>query len=262
MNTYRRGGRNCSDVIQIGAVKCLDDFSMVGQFKQHVYTSNPLNKYVLRLTGIDKDKIKHARKFHRVMNEFLTWQYNGIAQDDYDEVKFITWGPSDKKVLLQQCDRERFKVDKRFRNSWIDVQKQVQQELTLLKKEVQLINALKSLNITPFGSEHDALYDAINAQLIMRKRSTQADEYYALTQIGNSQIREQELSTLLSIQVQKGNKLQAKIDSTIIDMQNKALNDIETERKSNRLCKLRDEYASTMSKINELNEKLKQCRQA
>lgn len=175
MNNYNSGNRWLSDIIQIGAVKCDDNYSWIGQFNEYVKQSRRLGEIVKDITGIKEEQINSAQNFRQTIERFAKWI--GMAED----IKFITWGKQDRTILLRQLNREDVQnaVYNRFASSeWINIQQIVTRELTILKNDLQLQDAVHYLQMQFNGEEHDALCDAFMTYKICQMRITPEYDKY------------------------------------------------------------------------------------
>lgn len=175
MNNYNSGNRWLSDIIQIGAVKCDDNYSWIGQFNEYVKQSRRLGEIVKDITGIKEEQINNAQNFRQTIERFAKWI--GMAED----IKFITWGKQDRTILLRQLNREDVQkaVYNRFASSeWINIQSIVTRELTILKNDLQLQDAVHYLQMQFTGEEHDALCDAFMTYKICQMRITPEYDKY------------------------------------------------------------------------------------
>lgn len=175
MNNYNSGNRWLSDIIQIGAVKCDDNYSWIGQFNEYVKQSRRLGEIVKDITGIKEEQINNAQNFRQTIERFAKWI--GMAED----IKFITWGKQDRTILLRQLNREDVQkaVYNRFASSeWINIQSIVTRELTILKNDLQLQDAVHYLQMQFTGEEHDALCDAFMTYRICQMRITPEYDKY------------------------------------------------------------------------------------
>lgn len=175
MNNYNSGNRWLSDIIQIGAVKCDDNYSWIGQFNEYVKQSRRLGEIVKDITGIKEEQINSAQNFRQTIERFAKWI--GMSED----IKFITWGKQDRTILLRQLNREDVQkaVYNRFASSeWINIQSIVTRELTILKNDLQLQDAVHYLQMQFTGEEHDALCDAFMTYKICQMRITPEYDKY------------------------------------------------------------------------------------
>ena len=175
MNNYNSGNRWLSDIIQIGAVKCDDNYGWIGQFSEYVKQNRKLGGIVKGITGIKDEQLNNAQSFCQAVDRFAKWI--GIAED----IKFITWGKQDKTILLRQLAREDIQktVYNRFASSeWINIQSIVTRELTILKNDLQLQDAVHCLQMQFNGEEHDALCDAFMTYKICQMRITPEYDKY------------------------------------------------------------------------------------
>lgn len=175
MNNYKSGNRWISDIIQIGAVKCDDSYNMAGQFNEYIKQSRKLGGIVKDITGIKDEQLNNAQSFCQAVDRFAKW----IGQSS--DIKFITWGKQDKTILLRQLTREDIQkaVYNRFASSeWINIQSIVTKELTILKNDLQLQDAVQYLQMQFSGEEHDALCDAFMTYRICQMRNTPEYDNY------------------------------------------------------------------------------------
>lgn len=96
MNNVGYGGNRIDEIIQIGAVKCDENYKEIGKFSSYVKSREPVKRYITKLTGIDNDTLRKAKYFSKVGNSFLDWVWDN---EDTHEIEFIEWGTNDRKAF-------------------------------------------------------------------------------------------------------------------------------------------------------------------
>lgn len=184
MNNYKSDNRWLSEIIQIGAVRCTENFEILDQFNEYIKNGSKVNGYIKQITGIDESRLQAAQKFQSSVKRFSEWQtFRG------EPVKFVTWGSQDRTIFLRQMSREGIdrNIQKIFATSeWVNIQKSVSKELTILKNIMSLSDAVQALGMQFSGVEHDALCDAIMTARVLRFRNSPEYRNYSLA--GNKDI--------------------------------------------------------------------------
>ncbi|HBI64849.1 MAG TPA: hypothetical protein DDX51_07020 [Clostridiales bacterium] len=142
-----------SEIIEIGAVKLNERFEAVDEFKILISPTfyTVLNGRVSRLTRIYKGMLKTGVPFPQAYREFLTWCG--------EEYAFLTWGPTDIPVLMDNLLMHRMSLDS-VRECY-DLQRMFGNEILRENRQCSLENAMKLLRF-PMERGHDALNDAKN----------------------------------------------------------------------------------------------------
>lgn len=253
MNNYKVGENWVSDVIQIGAIKCDESLEVKGQFNEYIRQVRKLGNIVKGITGIDDNQLRSAQTFKQVVKRFFDWI------DNFENIKFITWGNQDKTVFLRQLDRQQVQkeVSSRFKQSdWVDVQPMITKELTILKHELQLLDAVTSLNMDFNGDEHNAFCDALMTyKILLMRRSAEYSKYNI--EINNELLANQllyklnELRDRRIIQANKLNDLENSLQQ--FNMDNKMLDLI---RQSGKFDLKYKEVYRLLKKIDRLRSKM------
>lgn len=154
MNQVFCENKSHSEIIQIGAVIFDQEYNKIQTYESLVKSSGRVRKIVSEITGITDRELRSADNFKGAISKFFSWA------DRYSVSSVVSWGNSDKSVLVRQCRINNIAVPSYILNSWIDVQRRISNELTTLKKQLQLNEAATIVNIRIPGKSHNALYDA------------------------------------------------------------------------------------------------------
>lgn len=158
------GDEHC-EIIQLSAIRVksqnfgtklvIDD-----SFNQYVKNEHPLNKEVVKLTGITEDILQNAENFPSVYDKFKQWMYQ-----DTTNIFIVSWGNRDKIFLERNCQHYHIKKSK---NSFIDLQQYIK-----IKKNIKELPSLKSQvkrYLGDFkGQSHNSLDDANNLARLLVK---------------------------------------------------------------------------------------------
>ncbi|MEW9667908.1 exonuclease domain-containing protein [Ammoniphilus sp. 3BR4] len=151
-----------SEIVEIGACKVnLETKSISDQFQVYIA---PRNGYVAKSTrkfiNMTKEDVKNAVPFHSGIQQFSDW-----LGDDYF---LCSWGRDDRLHLINQCVRNRIKLD--WFQNYNDIQQQIGKVLRPdTKSQLGLKSALDLAGIEPVGKAHRGIDDALNtAELLIR----------------------------------------------------------------------------------------------
>ena len=150
------------EVIQIGAVKLAEDFSLQEELSIPIrpthYTS--IHPRVKRMTHLGQEELCDAPAFPEAMEQFAKW-----CGEDY---VFLTWGGDDVSVFQQNLDF--FKYEGKVGRMY-DVQRYYAEAFELGARQKSLKGALEQLLIEPDESRgfHNAVNDAYYTALVLQK---------------------------------------------------------------------------------------------
>lgn len=156
-------------VISLGAVMLNEDADILDQFYSLTKPMNfrRLTSVVKRMTHLSNDQIEKAKEFPVMMQEFLEWIDS--YESDLDLVRFYSFGPDDRRTLIQNCHYHKIEAD--FFSRMKDLQKEISPSV---KFQDQLISStlslddLKSVYAIEGEVEHNALNDAIDLMKVHR----------------------------------------------------------------------------------------------
>ena len=96
-----RPPKGLNEIIEIGAVRINAYGELIGTYTSFIKpTVNPLlSGFCKRLTSITQDQVDGARRFDKVINDFLEW---GAIHDS--ETYICSWGSNDRKLLFDDCE--------------------------------------------------------------------------------------------------------------------------------------------------------------
>ena len=162
-------GKCINELIEIGAVKLDENLNEISRFNVLIKSTftKKLNTRFQRLTNITTEEmLSHGMSFDQAIKLYSEWAG--------DSAVTLTWSNSDLYVLLENF-RIRHKINTvPIISSYIDLQKYVQNEMTLLGNEitsqVSVANAAIMLGISIDGiGLHRALDDCLLCADILRK---------------------------------------------------------------------------------------------
>lgn len=151
-----------SEIVEIGACKVnLETKEITDQFQVYIA---PRTGYVAKSTrkfiNMTKEDVKNAVPFRSGIQQFSEWLGN-----DYF---LCSWGRDDRLHLINQCVRNRIKLD--WFLNYNDIQQQIGKLLRPdTKSQLGLKTALDLAGIEAVGKAHRGIDDAINtAELLIR----------------------------------------------------------------------------------------------
>lgn len=150
------------EVIQIGAVKLDDHFSLLDELSVPVRPTHYVNIHprVRRMTHLGREELCDAPAFPEAMSQFASW-----CGEDY---VFLTWGGDDISVLKQNLDFFHFEGGYA---RMFDVQRYYAETFELGSKQKSLKGAMEHLEILPDENRdfHNAVNDAYYTALVLQK---------------------------------------------------------------------------------------------
>ena len=155
-------GRREREIIEIGAVKLNDQFSIIDEFQQFVRPTinRHLTKFCIELTSITQNDVKAAEPLEIVIRQFEAWIVN-----EGQDFQMISWGQFDKDQILKECTLKRIETPMES-----ILQHHVNLKYVFAKKrkmkQFGMSTALKILSITLEGSHHRGIDDARNTRAI------------------------------------------------------------------------------------------------
>jgi inhibitor of KinA sporulation pathway (predicted exonuclease) len=147
-------------IIQIGAVVGdTDNGNVLDRYRAYVDPKEPLQPYIIDLTGVTEEDIK-------TKGTDLSTAYKGLKALHIKHDSFmnpVTWGGGDSQTIFDQLSNDD-KADWCFGRRWLDaktlhVTKMISQGKVL---SGGLSSAMKAYNLKFQGRKHDALVDAEN----------------------------------------------------------------------------------------------------
>ena len=174
--------RLSKEIIQIGCVFMNESFEITKTFRSYVRPSygGTLDKYVMRLTGINDSDLDNAPSWKEVLKYLLSL----IDENTY----FVTWSENDCKQLEMQLDLELYATGRELDVSdcfvdclcdYIDVQ-EIFSEIMNTRRKYRLSEALWISNVADCcNNYHDAFADAYNTALLFKK--TQLEEKFTFS---------------------------------------------------------------------------------
>ena len=150
------------EIIQIGAVRMLEDGSIADEFQVLVRPKyyKKLNSRVAKLTGIrDSDLKERGLPFNDALQRFRDW-IGG-------ECIFLTWGFDDITVLEDNILLHDGEPD--WITQWYNAQMIFNEQMECGTSQRALATALGMMNIEPCRQAHDALGDAYHTALVLSR---------------------------------------------------------------------------------------------
>jgi len=150
------------EVIQIGAVKLAEDFSVLDELSIPIRPTHYVNIHprVRRMTHLGRDELQGAPAFPEAMAQFSDW-----CGEDY---VFLTWGGDDVSVLKQNLDFFQYEGESA---RMYDVQRYYAEAFELGARQKSLQGAMEHLEIAADESRsfHNAVNDAYYTALVLQK---------------------------------------------------------------------------------------------
>ena len=165
---FKLHGKYVNEIIEIGAVKLDENLNLISQFKSVICSqlTDKLSKRFSDLTNITNEEMSEGIPFEIALQQYSDWVG--------DDAITLTWSDSDLYVLIENCrlfaDCETIPCI----SNYIDLQKFVQNELTLhghkIKSQISLSNAAAMLELSTEGIElHRAIDDSRLSAEILQK---------------------------------------------------------------------------------------------
>ncbi|MBO4591124.1 MAG: exonuclease domain-containing protein [Eubacterium sp.] len=154
------------EIIEIGAVRLDDSFSLTGEFRRLVkpklYTK--LHKYIKDILSYDEEVLKEEGvSFKDACTDFLEWCGEG-SNDGYF---FCSWGPSDLHTLQNNMDFYNMeKMD--FPLRFYDVQQIYAEKYSKTHSVCKLEKAIEHLKLNEDRPYHAAINDAYYTARVMQ----------------------------------------------------------------------------------------------
>ena len=181
-----------SEIIQIGAVKMDDAYTILDKFSTYVRPRfGKIDHFIADLTGISERTIKEAPDIEEVLGQMLGW----IGEN---EVIFYSWSETDyyqiRNEILYKCQESDKWTGLLDESNWVDYQKKLGDRLEAFQS-MKLSEALDLAEIDTEGHLHDGLDDAYNTALMISKLETQKDYQTVLERLREKE-KEQEPLTM------------------------------------------------------------------
>lgn len=149
------------EVIQIGAVKLDENLNLIGSYRITVKPKffKVIQRYVMRLTGIDQAMLDHGTPLPEAIERFRRWCGEDFA--------FLTWGPDDIPMLEDNLRAHR--LDGSWLHRVYDLQLIFNRQTDGSKNQRSLEYAMEHFGIEQNLPAHDALNDAYFTALVAQK---------------------------------------------------------------------------------------------
>ncbi len=149
------------EVIQIGAVKLDKDLNLIGSYRITVKPKffKVIQRYVMRLTGIDQAMLDHGTPLPEAIERFRRWCGEDFA--------FLTWGPDDIPMLEDNLRAHR--LDGAWLHRVYDLQRIFNRQTDGGKNQRSLEFAMEHFGIEQTLPAHDALNDAYFTALVAQR---------------------------------------------------------------------------------------------
>ena len=149
------------EVIQIGAVKLDEDLNLIGSYRITVKPKffKVIQRYVMRLTGIDQEMLDHGTPLPEAIERFRRWCGEDFA--------FLTWGPDDIPMLEDNLRAHR--LDGAWLHKVYDLQLIFNRQTDGSKNQRSLEYAMEHFGIEQNLPAHDALNDAYFTALVAQR---------------------------------------------------------------------------------------------
>ena len=140
------------EIIQIGAVKCDEDFNLVDRLKINVAPKyyKKMNRHVEKITGITNAMLAKGEKFPEAFAKLREWCT--------PEFRFITWGFDDIAMLADNLELHGF--DPQYGSDYVNLQLIYKNQVDSEHVQCSLSDAVEKLGIPMDAQAHDAMNDA------------------------------------------------------------------------------------------------------
>lgn len=140
------------EIIQIGAVKCDEDYNLVDRLKINVAPKyyKKMNRHVEKITGITNAMLAKGEKFPEAFAKLREWCT--------PEFRFITWGFDDIAMLADNLELHGF--DPQYGSDYVNLQLIYKNQVDGEHVQCSLSDAVEKLGIPMDAQAHDAMNDA------------------------------------------------------------------------------------------------------
>lgn len=140
------------EIIQIGAVKCDEDFKLVDKLKINVAPKyyRKMNRHVEKITGITSAMLAKGLPFPEAFEKLREWCT--------PEFRFITWGFDDLAMLADNL--ELHGLDPKYGADYVNLQLIYKNQVDNERVQWSLSDAVEKLGIPLDAQAHDAANDA------------------------------------------------------------------------------------------------------
>lgn len=149
------------EIIQIGAVKCDEDFNLVDRLKINVAPKyyRKMNRHVEKITGITNAMLAKGLPFPEAFDKLREWCT--------PEFRFITWGFDDIAMLADNLRLHGFDPD--YGKDYVNLQLIYKNQVDNERVQWSLSDAVEKLGIPLDAQAHDAMNDAWFTYEVCRK---------------------------------------------------------------------------------------------
>lgn len=153
------------EIIQIGAVKCDEDFNLVDKLKINVAPKyyRKMNRHVEKITGITSAMLAKGLPFPEAFAKLREWCT--------PEFRFITWGFDDIAMLADNLELHGF--DPKYGSDYVNLQLIYKNQIDNERVQWSLSDAVEKLGIPLDAQAHDAMNDAWFTYEVCRKLDMQ-----------------------------------------------------------------------------------------
>lgn len=150
---YAGGVALAGEIIQFGAVKLANDFSISETFNESVRPRyyKHINRHVKNITGITDDMLLGCDGFLPVFERFLKFCGTDFA--------IITWGIDDISMLKNNM--QAYGISPRLLKKFYNLQVMFNMQITHQSRQFSLDNAAQILGLSENSHPHNAFYDAL-----------------------------------------------------------------------------------------------------
>ncbi|WP_051348608.1 exonuclease domain-containing protein [Peribacillus kribbensis] len=164
-NSFKYETVKPSEIIEIGAVKILEDGTIADKFSALIKPSCPLSKFTTKLTHITDDDVRNAPVFKEVYPKFVEF-----LGEDY---VFVSWGKEDYRFFEADCSRSGLQMFTPA--SHLDIQEVYMFGILNTFTTPSLAASLEALNIPVNEHSHRALSDAESTSHILLELKRRID---------------------------------------------------------------------------------------
>lgn len=148
-------------IISLGAVMLDQEGTIIDEFYSLVkpMAFKRLSHVVYKMTHLQNEEIQQANELPIVMAQFLRWIHT--YEEDMDKVSFYSFGPDDRRTLIQNCHY--YDLDGEFFSRMKDLQKELSPKVKFQDQIISptlSLDDLKSVYAIQGAVDHNALSDA------------------------------------------------------------------------------------------------------
>lgn len=157
----KEGNKLYGEIIQVGAAKLGEDFTVSDEFKINIKPKfyKKIHRKVHQITGIEQKDLAKGENFETAMAAFRDWCGENFV--------FLTWGPDDVRMLRRNLAL--YDADSSWIDNWFNLQSIYNIQTDSGEGQKSLATAMEHFGIKTDEPLHDALNDAHYTALVAAK---------------------------------------------------------------------------------------------